>query len=98
VTWGFPFGVRALAPLDLQAQGAGSPADAVDDSRVGAAHGDTESDVGHPDPRMNSIMERWVGSVRGELLDRILIMNARHCARSSANTSPTSTATAHTGP
>jgi putative transposase len=24
------------------------------------------------------IMERWVGSVRRELLDRILIMNARH--------------------
>jgi transposase InsO family protein len=29
-------------------------------------------------PRMNAIMERWVGSVRRELLDRILIMNARH--------------------
>ena len=27
---------------------------------------------------MNAIMERWVGSVRRELLDRILIMNARH--------------------
>ncbi|GAA4635202.1 hypothetical protein GCM10023196_079740 [Actinoallomurus vinaceus] len=29
-------------------------------------------------PRMNAITERWVGSVRRELLDRILIMNARH--------------------
>jgi putative transposase len=29
-------------------------------------------------PRMNAIMERWVGSVRRELLDRILIVNARH--------------------
>jgi transposase InsO family protein len=29
-------------------------------------------------PRMNAIMEGWVGSVRRELLDRILIMNARH--------------------
>ena len=29
-------------------------------------------------PRMNAIMERWVGSVRRELLDRILIMSERH--------------------
>ncbi|MEV0830101.1 integrase core domain-containing protein [Nonomuraea rubra] len=29
-------------------------------------------------PRMNAAMERWVGSVRRELLDRILIMNERH--------------------
>jgi putative transposase len=29
-------------------------------------------------PRMNAIMERWIGSVRRELLDRILIMNPRH--------------------
>jgi putative transposase len=27
---------------------------------------------------MNAIMKRWVGSVRRELLDRILIMNERH--------------------
>jgi putative transposase len=27
---------------------------------------------------MNAIMERWVGSVRRELLDRILIVNAAH--------------------
>ncbi|MFI6505802.1 integrase core domain-containing protein [Nonomuraea typhae] len=29
-------------------------------------------------PRMNAVMERWVGSVRRELLDRILVMNERH--------------------
>jgi transposase InsO family protein len=29
-------------------------------------------------PRMNAIMERWVGSVRREILDRILIVNAGH--------------------
>jgi transposase InsO family protein len=29
-------------------------------------------------PRMNAIMERWIGSVRRELLDRTLIMSERH--------------------
>jgi transposase InsO family protein len=29
-------------------------------------------------PRANAIMERWVGSLRRELLDRTLILNARH--------------------
>ena len=29
-------------------------------------------------PRMNSIMERWVGSCRRELLDRTVIWNQRH--------------------
>jgi putative transposase len=29
-------------------------------------------------PRANAIMERWVGSVRHEVLDRILIINAAH--------------------
>jgi putative transposase len=29
-------------------------------------------------PRMNAITERWVGSVRREILDRILIMNEHH--------------------
>ncbi|MGH3223142.1 MAG: integrase core domain-containing protein [Streptosporangiaceae bacterium] len=29
-------------------------------------------------PRMNSIMERWIGSCRRKLLDRILVWNQRH--------------------
>jgi transposase InsO family protein len=29
-------------------------------------------------PRMNSIMERWVGSCRRELLNRTLVWNQRH--------------------
>jgi transposase InsO family protein len=29
-------------------------------------------------PRANAIAERWVGTVRRELLDRILIVNRRH--------------------
>jgi transposase InsO family protein len=29
-------------------------------------------------PRMNAIMERWAGSVRREILDRMLIINAAH--------------------
>src|SRR5450755_4711492 len=29
-------------------------------------------------PRMNSVMERWVGSCRRELLDRTLVWNQRH--------------------
>jgi hypothetical protein len=29
-------------------------------------------------PRMNSIMKRWIGSCRRELLDRTLIWNQRH--------------------
>src|ERR1035438_2813404 len=31
-----------------------------------------------PGPRMNSIMERWIGSCRRELLDRTLVWNQRH--------------------
>jgi putative transposase len=29
-------------------------------------------------PRMNAIMERWIGSMRREILDRILIINECH--------------------
>ncbi|MEZ0074122.1 integrase core domain-containing protein [Planotetraspora sp. GP83] len=36
-------------------------------------------------PQMNAIMERWVGSVRREILDRILIMNAAHLRTVLAN-------------
>jgi putative transposase len=35
-------------------------------------------------PRMNAIMERWVGSARRELLDRVLIMNERHLRKALA--------------
>jgi putative transposase len=32
-------------------------------------------------PRANTIMERWIGSLRRELLDRMLILNAQHPRR-----------------
>src|SRR3954467_5937703 len=32
-------------------------------------------------PQANAIMERWIGSLRRELLDRMLILNARHLRR-----------------
>ncbi|MFC5959200.1 integrase core domain-containing protein [Streptomyces pratens] len=32
-------------------------------------------------PRMNSIMERWVRTLRAELLDRTLLRNERHLRR-----------------
>ena len=32
-------------------------------------------------PRANAIMERWIGSLRREVLDRMLILNARHLHR-----------------
>jgi hypothetical protein len=32
-------------------------------------------------PRMNAIMERWIGSVRRELLNRTLIWNHEHLRR-----------------
>jgi transposase InsO family protein len=48
-------------------------------------------------PRMNAIMERWVGSVRRELLDRILIINAAHLRKASTSTSPISTGTGRIG-
>jgi putative transposase len=31
--------------------------------------------------RANAIMERWVGSLRREILDRMLIVNVRHLSR-----------------
>src|SRR5439155_22140463 len=32
-------------------------------------------------PRANAFVERWIGTVRRELLDRILIVNRRHLER-----------------
>jgi putative transposase len=32
-------------------------------------------------PRANAIMKRWIGSLRREVLDRMLIVNARHLMR-----------------
>jgi putative transposase len=32
-------------------------------------------------PRANTIMQRWIGSLRREVLDRLLILNARHLRR-----------------
>jgi transposase InsO family protein len=35
-------------------------------------------------PRANTIMERWIGNLRQELLDRMLILNAQHPRRALA--------------
>ena len=32
-------------------------------------------------PRAHAIMERWIGSLRREVLDRMLLVNARHLTR-----------------
>jgi hypothetical protein len=44
-------------------------------------------------PRMNSIMERWIGGCRRELLDRTLIWNLPHSAGSWRPSSATTTTT-----
>jgi putative transposase len=49
-------------------------------------------------PRMNSVMERWIGSCRHELLDRTLIWNQSHLMRVCASTKTSTTRTGHTAP
>ncbi len=50
-------------------------------------------------PVANAICERFVGSVRRELLDRILIVNAAHARKRAGRVrGPISTPTARTGP
>ncbi|HEX8933622.1 MAG TPA: integrase core domain-containing protein, partial [Pseudonocardiaceae bacterium] len=49
-------------------------------------------------PRANGIAERWVGTVRREILDRILIMNRRHLECVLAEYVAHFTTTGHTAP
>jgi hypothetical protein len=47
-------------------------------------------------PRANAIAERWVGTARRELLDRMLIISRRHLMAVLTQYVGTSTITAHT--
>ncbi|WP_240942255.1 transposase [Planosporangium thailandense] len=72
--------------MDLQDSGAAGKYLIRDrDSRCTAAfdavfhnEGITVVKTGIKVPRMNAIMERWVGTCRSELLDRTLIVNQAH--------------------
>ncbi|MGI5506307.1 hypothetical protein [Lentzea sp. CA-135723] len=68
----------------------------VDDILGGA--GITTILTGVPVPRMNAIMERWVKTLRGELLDRTLIWNEAISGTRCASTSGTTTSTVPTDP
>jgi transposase InsO family protein len=49
-------------------------------------------------PQANAYAERWVGTVRREVLDRMLILGAGSCRRYWPSTLTTTTATARTAP
>ena len=49
-------------------------------------------------PRANAIAERFVGSIRRELLDRLLIINQRHAAAVLREFNAITTITGHTAP
>jgi transposase InsO family protein len=49
-------------------------------------------------PRTNAYAERWVGTVRRELLDRMLILAVGSCGRCWPSTPTSTTATARTAP
>ena len=49
-------------------------------------------------PRANASTERWVGTVRREVLDRLLIVGGRQCSRCWPNTPTITTCIARTVP